>query len=65
MPLTPEELIAGDHIFVKRKGHFYSHHGIYAGKGMVLHYKGANREKQDPTVIISDMATFLKSGKLQ
>lgn len=65
VPLTQKELIPGDHIYVKRKGHFYSHHGIYAGKGMVLHFKGAVREKQDPTVIISDMAAFLKNGKLQ
>ena len=65
MRLIHKELQAGDHIYVKRKGHFYSHHGIYAGKGMVLHFKGAVREKQDPTVIISDMATFLKNGKLQ
>ena len=63
--LTQKELIAGDHIYVKRKGHFYSHHGIYAGKGMVLHFKGAVREKKDPSVIISDMATFLNNGKLQ
>jgi hypothetical protein len=65
VPLTPKELIAGDHIFVKRKGRFYSHHGIYAGDGMVLHFRGAAREKQDPAVIISDMDTFLNNGKLQ
>jgi hypothetical protein len=65
VPLTQKELNAGDHIYVKRKGHFYSHHGIYAGKGMVLHFKGAVKEKQDPSVIISDMATFLMNGKLQ
>jgi cell wall-associated NlpC family hydrolase len=63
--LTQKELFAGDHIYVKRKGHFYSHHGIYAGNGMVLHFKGAVKEKQDPTVIISDMTTFLKNGKLK
>jgi hypothetical protein len=63
--LTQEELIAGDHIYVKRKGHFYAHHGIYAGNGLVFHFKGAVKEKHDPTVIISDMATFLKNGKLK
>jgi hypothetical protein len=65
MRVSSKTLIAGDHIYVKRKGHFYSHHGIYAGNGQVLHFKGAVREKQDPTVIISDMATFLNDGKLQ
>ena len=65
MRLSQKELVAGDHIYVKRKGHFYSHHGIYAGNGQVLHFKGAVREKQDPTVIISDMATFLNDGRLQ
>ncbi len=65
MRVSPKKLIAGDHIYVKRKRHFYSHHGIYAGNGQVLHFKGAVREKQDPTVIISDMATFLNNGELQ
>ena len=65
MRLRQKELIAGDHIYVKRRRQFYSHHGIYAGNGQVLHFKGAVREKQDPTVIISDMATFLNNGNLQ
>lgn len=65
MGLMQKELIAGDHIYVKRRRQFYSHHGIYAGNGQVLHFKGAVREKKDPTVIISDIATFLNNGKLQ
>ena len=65
MHATPKELIAGDHIYVKRKGYFYSHHGIYAGNGQVLHFKGAIKEKKDPTVILSDIDTFLDRGKLQ
>ncbi|MDX1708431.1 MAG: lecithin retinol acyltransferase family protein [Desulfobacterales bacterium] len=63
--LTLKELIAGDHIYVKRKGYFYSHHGIYAGNGRVLHFRGAVQEKKDPTVILSDVDTFLKNGRLQ
>ena len=62
---TLKDLIAGDHIYVKRKGFFYSHHGIYAGYGQVLHFRGAVQEKKDPTVILSDMETFLKNGRLQ
>ncbi len=62
MGLRQKELIAGDHIYVKRRRQFYSHHGIYAGNGQVLHFKGAVREKKDPTVIISDIATFLNRG---
>lgn len=65
MGLMQKELIAGDHIYVKRRRQFYSHHGIYAGNGQVWHFKGAVREKEDPTVIISDIATFLNNGKLQ
>ncbi len=65
MRLTPKELNAGDHIYVKRRGFLYSHHGIYAGKGLVLHFKGAVKEKKDPAVILSDIATFLNNGKLQ
>ena len=65
MPLTQEDLSSGDHIYVNRRGFLYSHHGIYAGKGRVVHYKGAVREKQDPAVIISDIDTFLNKGKLR
>ncbi len=65
MHSTLKELIAGDHIYVKRKGYFYTHHGIYAGNGQVLHFKGAIKEKKDPTVILSDIDTFLNDGTLQ
>ena len=65
MHSTLKELIVGDHIYVKRKGFFYSHHGIYAGDGQVLHFRGAVQEKKDPTVILSDIDTFLKNGRLQ
>jgi hypothetical protein len=65
VPLTQEDLSSGDHIYVNRKGSLYSHHGIYAGKGRVVHYKGAVREKQDPTVIISTIDTFLNNGRLR
>ena len=32
------ELLPGDHIRVKRP--LYYHHGIYVGKGKVIHYSG-------------------------
>lgn len=34
-----EKLLPGDHIYCYRK-EFYSHHGIYAGDGMVWEYDG-------------------------
>ena len=63
--MTHSELKSGDHIFVRRKGFLYSHHGIYAGKGTVLHFKGAVKEKKDPAVIISNIETFLNQGELK
>jgi hypothetical protein len=63
--LTKEKLNYGDHIYVKRKGLLYSHHGIYAGKGTVIHFKGTVKEKKDPVVIITDIDNFLNSGKLR
>jgi hypothetical protein len=63
--LIEEDLKYGDHIYVRRKGLFYSHHGIYAGKGTVIHFKGAVKEKKDPVVIKTDIESFLNGGKLK
>ncbi len=65
MRLIEKDLNSGDHIFVRRKGPLYSHHGIYAGEGKVIHFKGAEREKRDPAVIITDIDNFLNGGKLR
>lgn len=43
--LTEKDLKIGDHIYVRRKGLLYSQHGIYAGKGMVIHFKGTAKEE--------------------
>jgi cell wall-associated NlpC family hydrolase len=63
--LIEKDLNSGDHIFVRRKGLLYSHHGIYAGEGNVIHFKGAEKEKRDPAVIITDIDNFLNGGKLR
>ena len=64
MRLTEKGLNCGDHIYVRRKGLLYSHHGIYAGEGNI-HFKGADKEKRDPVVIITDIDNFLNCGKLR
>ena len=63
MSLLKEDLNLGDHIYVKRK--LYSHHGIYAGDGNVIHYTGEEKEKKDPLVSETDIEDFLKGGKLK
>ncbi len=63
--LTEKELNYGDHIYVKRRGLLYSHHGIYAAKGTVIHFRGAAKEKKDPIVIKTDIENFLNGGKLK
>jgi hypothetical protein len=63
--MIEEDLKYGDHIYVRRKGLFYSHHGIYAGIGTVIHFKGAVKEKKDPVVIKTDIKNFLNGGKLK
>ena len=65
MLLTEKKLNYGDHIYVRRRGMLYSHHGIYAGEGTVIHFKGTVKEKKDPVVIITDIDNFLNSGKLR
>ena len=65
MDLIANDLNAGDHIYFRRRGLLYSHHGIYAGDGMVIHFKGIEKEKRNPTVIISDIDNFLNNGRLR
>ena len=63
--ISEDDLIRGDHIYVRRGGLLYSHHGIYAGDGNVIHYKGDDKEKQDPAVIMTRLEIFLSGGKLR
>jgi hypothetical protein len=63
--LIENDLNLGDHIYVRRKGLLYSHHGIYAGDRTVIHFKGIEKEKRDPAVIITDIDNFLNNGKLR
>ena len=65
MQLTEEDLKPGDHIYVRRKGILYSHHGIYAGERYVIHFKGVEKEKIDPVVKKTDLDHFLQGGKLR
>ena len=63
--LTEADLLPGDHIYVRRKGRFYTHHGIYAGDGKVIHVTGSLREKVDPEVRETDLPGVLKGGTLK
>lgn len=55
----------GDHIYVRRKGRLYAHHGIYVGDGKVIHFAGSIREKSDPVVHEAALSQFLKGGILR
>ena len=63
MSLSEKDLNLGDHIYVRRL--VYSHHGIYAGDGNVIHYTGEEKEKKDPLIRETDIEAFLKGGKLR
>ena len=63
MSLSKEDLNLGDHIYVRRL--LFSHHGIYAGDGNVIHYTGEEKEKKDPLVRETIIEDFLKGGKLR
>ena len=65
MRLIEKDLNQGDHIYVRRKRLLYSHHGIYAGEGIVIHFKGAEKEKKDPVVRKTEIEKFLNGGKLK
>ncbi len=63
MSLSEKDLNLGDHIYVRRR--VYSHHGIYARDGNVIHYTGEEKEKKDPLIRETDIEDFLKGGKLR
>ena len=63
--LTEADLLPGDHICVRRRGRFYTHHGIYMGNGKVVHFAGSIREKIDPVVQETDLSGFLKGEILR
>ncbi|KAF2290555.1 hypothetical protein GH714_014387 [Hevea brasiliensis] len=47
-----DELKPGDHIYSWRLAYIYSHHGIYVGDGMVIHFtRGAGQEIGTGTVL--------------
>lgn len=53
----------GDHIYVSRG--LYTHHGIDAGDGTVIHFSGEPRNKRDAAIRRSSMEEFLAGGKLR
>lgn len=54
----------GDHIWVSRG--FYTHHGIDAGDGTVIHFAGKpGRGMHDACVIRSTLADFVGGGRLR
>lgn len=52
----------GDHLYVNRPMG-YAHHGIYAGRGKVIHYTGENGNKQTASVRITSLSHFLAGGE--
>ena len=63
--LAEADLLPGDHICVRRRGKFYTHHGIYMGDGKLIHFAGSIREKIDPVVQETDLSGFLKGEILR
>ena len=66
MGLRETDLRPGDHLYVRRHGLFYSHHGVYRGNGRVVHYTGqGGKEKRNPKVKDTDLHEFLRGGTLR
>src|SRR6516225_1813621 len=56
--LRQESLAPGTHFVTSRRG--YTHHGIYVGRGMVVHYAGLSRFLHSGPVEEVTMARFSK-----
>ena len=63
--LNANDLVPGDHIYVRRSGILYAHHGIYEGGGKVIHFSGLEKEKVAPVVHASPLVWFLKGSELR
>jgi hypothetical protein len=50
------DLNLGDHLFSERLG--YTHHGIYAGQGQIVHYSGLARGLQSGKVEVTNLTDF-------
>ncbi len=61
------DLLAGDHIYVRRYRAIYSHHGIYVGEDRVVHYSDAGGlgNKSASAVVETSLDEFLIGGKLR
>jgi Lecithin retinol acyltransferase len=55
-PVAESELPIGAHVVIRRHG--YTHHGIYAGAGKVVHYAGLSRGLRRGPVEENSLSTF-------
>lgn len=58
--LKEKNIIAGDHIFVRRS--IYEHHGIYIGDGEVIHFTGNLNSKKNAIIQIDSIKVFANGG---
>lgn len=54
------KLRVGDHLVVSRR--FYSHHGIYVGRGMVIHFFSSLKQKLKAIVRRDSLEDFCDGG---
>ncbi len=66
-PIALSDLREGDHVCVRRGGLIYSHHGIYVGRGQVIHYTDAEGfvRKNDSKIVQTSLDEFLRGGELR
>jgi hypothetical protein len=53
----------GAHLFTSRRG--YSHHGVYVGRGRVVHYSGLSRRWQSGPVEEVSLSRFINGRPLR
>lgn len=55
----------GDHLYCYRKDGLYTHHGIYVGEGMVVHYTGEPGQKENAAVKKTSLAEFAAGDEIR
>lgn len=61
--MIAQSLVPGDHIKVDRGP--YSHHGIYIGRNVVIHFTGASKRPEDACIRLDTLAAFARGGRVQ
>jgi len=61
--VAPHGLEPGSHVKVRRFLSTYTHHGVYVGRGRVIHFDGEPLRGRSATIVECTLDEFLRGGR--